>query len=142
MRKITIKNLQRKIPVYPKRIKTAVLKVFTAEGKKLSLDITVSFVNDKLIRELNRKFLKVNHPTDVLAFDLSRAQGKKHLVADLVISTDTAEHNGKIYKTSTQYELELYAIHAALHLLGYDDRTLKGANLMRKKECQFIKQTP
>jgi probable rRNA maturation factor len=91
---------------------------------------------------LNYKFLRVNQPTDVLAFDLNRVKNRTNLVADLVISTDTAKRNGKIYKTSTQRELELYVIHGALHLLGYDDLTLKGAKLMRKKECQFIKQTP
>ena len=60
---------------------------------------------------------------------------------DLVISADTAAKNAKIYKSSTQSELSLYAIHGALHLLGYDDHTLKDSNLMREKECQYIKQT-
>ena len=141
MQKITIKNLQKKIPIYPTRIKTAVLKVFACESKDLSLDITVSFVNDKKIRELNRKFLSINCPTDVLAFDLSASGDKNNLTADLIISTDTAAKNAKIYGSSTQSELRLYAIHGALHLLGYDDRTLKDSNLMREKECQYIKQT-
>ena len=141
MRKITIKNLQKKIPIYPLRIKTTVLKVFACEGKNLSLDITVSFVNDKKIRELNRKFLNIDCPTDVLAFDLSGSGTKNNLCADLIISADTAAKNAIIYGTSTQLELCLYAIHGVLHLLGYDDRTLKDSNLMRKKECQYIKQT-
>jgi len=139
VRKITIRNLQKKIPIHPQRIKQAVLNVFAGKGKKLSLDVTVSFVNDNLIKKLNKRFLKKDEPTDVLAFELS-PKNRQEVIADLVISADTAKRNAGIYGTSTRHELELYAIHGALHILGYDDSTPALAKTMRKKECQFIRQ--
>ncbi|MFA5411563.1 MAG: rRNA maturation RNase YbeY [Candidatus Omnitrophota bacterium] len=134
--KITVKNLQKKIPVNPKRIKKTILNVFSGEGRKGPGEITVSFVTDKKIRGLNSAYCGKNVPTDVLAFDISGPKGG-HFVADIIISADTALRNAGIFKTRPACELNLYAIHAALHLLGYDDSTLRQRRLMRKKEKKY-----
>ncbi|MFA5177849.1 MAG: rRNA maturation RNAse YbeY, partial [Candidatus Omnitrophota bacterium] len=64
--KITIKNLQKKVPIYPARIKKSILRALKDEGLKKQGEITVSFVSDKLIAKLNFKYLKKKKPTDVL----------------------------------------------------------------------------
>ena len=134
--KIIIKNFQNKIPVRPKRIKELVLKVLSCEGTKKSGEITVSFISDKRIRALNLKYLHRDEPTDVLAFDLS--QGPGTLIADIVLSCDTAVRNARIYNTTPLYELKLYLTHGVLHLLGFDDISPKGARLMRAKEEKYV----
>lgn len=135
--KITIKNFQKKIPVYPKKIKELILKALSREGRKNSGRITVCFVDDKKIKELNLKYLHKNAPTDVLSFDLSVPEKQGSICADIVVSTDAASQNAKKFKTTTSYELRLYVIHGLLHLLGYDDRTPRERILMRKKESQY-----
>jgi probable rRNA maturation factor len=135
--KVTIKNLQKKIPIYPKRIKKAVLKILAQEGFEKSGEITVCFVSDKQIRELNLMYLGKYSPTDVMSFDISR--DKKQILADVVVSTDTALRNAKIFKTSSQYELYLYVVHGVLHLLGYDDNTLRKRKIMEEKTSQILK---
>ena len=136
--KITIKNFQKKVPIYPKRIKNTILKVFSGEGVKKSGEITVCFIDDKKIKGLNRKFLHRYIATDVLAFDLSGEGNKKVMFADIAISTEAAIRNAKVFKVTPLYELSLYVIHGVLHLLGYRDRSVKQKIIMRKKEKKYV----
>jgi len=163
---ITIKSFQKKIPVYPKRIKKTILKILSKEGLKKSGAITVCFVNERKIKKLNLKYHNKNAPTDVLTFDLSDkknlsrrsdrrrsrasevgipSQGTYGLkassgttLADIVVSTDAAIQNAKSFKTTPFYELNLYVIHGILHLLGYDDKTAKGRKIMQNKANNIL----
>ncbi|MCX5697535.1 MAG: rRNA maturation RNase YbeY [Candidatus Omnitrophica bacterium] len=128
---IAIKNLQSKIPINPKRIKRIILDTLSSEGVKKPASISVCFVNDKKIKELNLRFLKRSGPTDVISFDLSA--GTKEIVAEIAVSTDTAIRQSKIYHTTYTYETLLYVIHGLLHILGYDDRSARQRKLMQEK---------
>lgn len=143
--KITVENLQKKIPINQKKITKAALCALSQEKAKESGEITVSFVDDRKIKELNLRYVGKNSPTDVLAFNNTGAfQGARRirpgLFADIVISTDTAARNARIFKTSSSYELYLYVVHGMLHLLGYDDRTKKDKLIMRKKEESLMEK--
>jgi probable rRNA maturation factor len=104
-----------------------------SNGVKKSGEITVCFVNDEKIRKLNLRYLGKSSSTDVLAFDMSTPQEANSIFADIVVSVDMAIHNASLFKTTPLYELCLYVIHGALHLLGYEDRTIKGRKLMQLK---------
>ena len=137
--KITVKNLQKKIPISPKRIKEAILEALSSQDIKKSGEITVCFVNDKKIRELNLKYHRRDASTDVLAFDISSPQSVSgSLFADIIVSTETAICNAKIYNTSPLYESCLYAVHGALHLLGYRDSNTKERELMQSRAEQIL----
>jgi len=73
-----------------------------------------------------------------LAFDITDKKDKDKMFADIVISTDTALRNAGIYKTTALDEVNLYLVHGALHLLGYDDHSLRDRQLMRKKEKIYV----
>jgi len=133
--KVIIKNLQKKIPISPKKTQEAVLRALSSEGIKKLGEITVCFVNDSQIKELNLLYLARNNPTDVISFNNSASS--KELMADIAISTDTACRNARIFKTTPAYELYLYVVHGVLHILGYDDSTAKQKKIMREKE-QFL----
>ncbi|MDD4953877.1 MAG: rRNA maturation RNase YbeY [Candidatus Omnitrophica bacterium] len=128
---VTVKNLQDKIPLYPKRIKKAILNVLSKEGIKKSGEITVCFVDDNKIKELNKEYSGQAFPTDVLAFDYSK--NTSEISADIAVSTETAIRQSKIFKTTPLYEVYLYLIHGVLHLLGYDDDTLRKQARMQKR---------
>lgn len=138
--KVTIKNSQKKIPIDPRTIKKAALKVLSSQSKEKSGEISICFVTDKRIKRLNRLYLGKNEPTDVLSFDLTETDdAKKKLFADIIISTDTALSNSKIFKTSALCEIHMYVVHGLLHLLGYDDGTLKERRIMEQKTKQVLK---
>jgi probable rRNA maturation factor len=138
--KIIIKNFQNKIPISPKRIKITILEALDSESVKESGDITVCLVNDKKIKELNRKYLQRNNPTDVLAFNLTGRRSSGKIFADIVVSTDTAIRNAKIFKTNPLYEVYLYIIHGLLHILGYGDKNTKQRKMMQEKADNIIKK--
>ena len=149
MMEIIIKNLQRKpILLNPQqigRILKTLLKVFYIQKGFLSF----VFVSDQKIKEINKKYLKRNYATDVLAFDLrnprfsvkGKASGKTicSLEGEVFISVARAYQNAKIYENTPKEEIVLYIIHGVLHLLGYDDHSRKGRALMQRKEKEAIK---
>lgn len=140
---ITIKNLQKKLYPNAKRIKQAVLKALSQLDFKKSIELSICFVTDAKIRRLNLRYRGSDEPTDVLTFDNSIDRGR--LLADIVVSTDTAIRNSKIFKTSSHYEIYLYVVHGLLHLAGYQDKNLRQAGIMDKlagKICQYTKPKP
>lgn len=76
-----------------------------------------------------------------MAFDLSEGKksSRQELVADIIISTDAAVKNSKMYGQPLSRELALYIIHGILHILGFDDHGTKKTNQMRKKEQELLK---
>jgi len=130
--KVIIKNLQKKIPINPNRIRKTVLTVLSLEKIKKPGEITILLVGNRQIREFNLMYRGRDCATDVISFDDSI--NRKEILADIVISTDTAISNAKIFKTTSLYELYLYVIHGVLHLLGYDDNNKKNRLIMHQKE--------
>jgi len=106
------------------------------EGSGKSGQISVCFMSDKSIRELNYRYLGKGAPTDVLAFEAGEKGGV--FLADLAVSSDTALRNAKIYQTSPLYELYLYVAHGVLHLLGYNDSTARQTKIMQRKAAAII----
>lgn len=134
--KVIIKNLQKRIPISPIRVKETVLRALELKGAKIPGEITICFVSDKAIREFNLLYLAKDSPTDVIAFDNSNK--KNEILADILVSADTAVRNAGIFKTTPLYELYLYVVHGVLHLLGYNDTTLKQKKIMREKELFLL----
>ena len=83
-------------------------------------------------------YLGKDSSTDCLAFDISDSHKPDCLLADIIICADEALKNAKIYKTNVSYELNLYAAHGILHILGFNDHTRKEIQLMRKLERKYV----
>lgn len=105
------------------------------ERRPLSAKVNVVFVSDNAIKDLNRKFVGTNRPTDVLAFDLGEDQ-------DIVVSVDAAVRQARIFKTSYEFELYLYVVHGILHMLGYDDKTARQRKLMNERAVKYVSALP
>jgi len=130
---ITIKNLQKKLRISPKKIKKAILNTLKAEGVKEPCRINVCFTGDKEIKKLNYRYLKIKQPTDVLAFDMSAGPGRGGIQAEIIVSTDTAARNAAVFGTLPMYEACLYVLHGVLHILGYNDATVAAKKQMQRK---------
>ncbi|MDO9572439.1 MAG: rRNA maturation RNase YbeY [Candidatus Omnitrophota bacterium] len=135
---ILIKNLQNKVPLYPLRIKRLIFNILKGEKVTESGCINICFVNNTLIKKFNIRYLKNTSSTDVLAFNLSDRKNNKILLADIMISAETAITHARKFKTTPNYELMLYVAHGILHILGYNDRNNTEAKLMRKKEAVYV----
>lgn len=134
--KINIINAYKKgfkLPI--KKLKGLVKLIINIE--KLNFDeINIVFVDDNVIRDINKRFLNHGYPTDVISFDLSDEPDK---IAEIYISIDRAIQQAKIYKVELQNELARLTAHGLLHLAGFDDKTKSEKLRMRKIENRYIK---
>ena len=103
-----------------------------------SSEISLAFVDDPMIRQLNRKYLDHDYETDVISFVLDWCERDRALVGQLIVSTDTAQAKGKEVGSSLSEELALYVIHGTLHLVGYDDKDEDSAAEMRLAEKEYL----
>ncbi len=87
-----------------------------------SADLTIVIGDDAQLHELNRRFLGVDAPTDVLSFpadDTDPDSGERYL-GDILISYPRAADQAASAGHTVQDELLLLVVHGVLHLLGYD----------------------
>lgn len=84
-------------------------------------DLVLAFVGRRAIRTLNRKYRKIDRPTDVLSFPLGKkGPDGRHYLGDIVISVPVARAESGRKGRPLEKELQILAIHGFLHLLGHD----------------------
>jgi probable rRNA maturation factor len=89
-----------------------VRKVLLAAGEDIG-EVSIAFVDDPAMRNLNRKFRGKNKATDVLTFPGENS-------CEIVISVDQARKQAHDEKHSVATELRYLLLHGILHGLGYD----------------------
>ena len=87
-----------------------------------SSDLSIVITGDDQLQELNRKFLGVDAPTDVLSFptDEDDPDSGVRYLGDILISYPRAAAQANSGGHPIQDELQLLVVHGVLHLLGYD----------------------
>lgn len=108
-------------------------------------EVSVTFLDDAGIRELNKQFRLIDRPTDVLSFPLFDYDGESDeppvdelvgMLGDVVISLETAKRQAEEYGHSLEEEVAFLTVHSMLHLLGYDHETSKEdeADMFRRQD--------
>ena len=85
-------------------------------------DITIVLTDDRQLHELNRDYLGVDAPTDVLSFPASELDPETGLayLGDIIISIPRATQQAQAAGHPVEAEVQLLVVHGVLHLLGYD----------------------
>lgn len=92
------------------------------ESAPVDADITIVLTDDAQLHELNREFLGVDAPTDVLSFPASESDpetGTPYL-GDILISIPRATEQAQASGHSVEAEVQLLVVHGTLHLMGHD----------------------
>ena len=87
MIRIEIANRQRAIPLDRRMLRRAVRAILADEGVA-EAEISIAIVDDREIRELHRRYLGEDEPTDVLSFVLEQSESR--LDGEVIASADTA----------------------------------------------------
>jgi len=124
------------VPVDRGRMREIVRAVLNGEDIS-DAEISLAFVDNPTIHQLNKRYLNHDEPTDVLSFPLSEPSAKK-LAGELVIGAEVALAEAAGRGHDVQAELALYVIHGLLHLCGYDDKTDSNAKEMRGRERYYL----
>ena len=100
----------------------------------------MSVVNDKTIKELNKKYRGKDAATDVLAFTWKEDKiVKTNFLGQIFISYPKIIKQAKEYKATEEEEFTRMLAHGALHLAGYDHQTKRDANKMFKIQEEIIR---
>lgn len=110
-------------------------------------EISVTFVDNRQIKELNAQYRDKNEETDVLSFPMGENgvyntnmdTGAK-ILGDVVISMEKAIEQAKAFDHSLQREVGYLTAHSVLHLLGYDHIENMDRVRMREKEELVMEQ--
>ena len=137
--KVTIHNIHPISRIKKKEIEKLISRMLRAEG--VSLPVDVIFVDDDFMRKINRKFTRRRKTTDVLSFGMK--EGKNMGVdypslGDIYVSLDQAKRQAQEYRISLKEETSRLVIHGLLHLLGYDHKGKKEAEIMKQKEEAYL----
>ena len=136
--KLQIENSQSKIKIDKRMIRSTVLKIL----KTLDCadkEISLSFVDDEKIKQLNKQYLGKDKATNVLSFSLLEGEYgniNPQILGDVIISVETAQRDALYGKLTVDQEIDFLIIHGILHLLGYnhENTTEKETKKMRQKE--------
>ena len=123
---IEVVNRQRKVRIDPKRWQTfseKALKTIRTDPQ----DVTIAFVSDRQIQELNRRFRGIDKPTDVLSFpDEEPSQTSSGNLGDIAVSLERAAIQAEDNGMTLDDEIAQLILHGLLHLCGYDHESDNG----------------
>ena len=124
--KVLITNSQKAVKV-PSGLRILIRRACNAvlefEHFEAPAEISVTFVDNAAIAELNNQYRTKPMPTD---------NGCK-MLGDIVISMERAQEQATLYGHPLQREVAFLTVHSMLHLLGYDHEN-GGLEAMRMRE--------
>ena len=142
------------------KIKDIIIECLDYEGYDDDYEVSLSFVDNKEIHELNKQFRGIDRPTDVLSFpmldysedkvfkdiyknkkfDKIYLDGDELVLGDMVLSLERAKEQSIEYNHSFEREVCYLVVHSILHLLGYDHMCDKDKVKMRKREEEILEK--
>jgi rRNA maturation RNase YbeY len=132
---IEIEMINIEVPEFnPEFFVLALSKTIQEEGFLLG-DITVIFVTDGYLLEMNKKHLNHDYYTDIITFDYCEGN---IISGDLFISLDRVRENASTFDTPFLLELKRVMIHGVLHLCGHNDKTKEEEENMRSLENKYL----
>lgn len=146
---IYFENDQEKYPITYKLkrlMRLAAEATLAYEGYKGGAELSLTFTDNEGIRKINRKFRKIDAPTDVLSFPLfdfegeeEFSEGEANALGDIVISLERAYEQAEEFGHSRDREAAFLCVHSMLHLLGYDHVNNEDEELdMRRRQTAIM----
>lgn len=122
---------------------------FAAEKESVDgeTEVSVTFVNNERIQEINREYRDKDRPTDVISFAMEElgegeialmGEDLPRVLGDIIISIPKAKEQAEEYGHTFMRELGFLAVHGFLHLLGYDHETTEEEKIMFTRQKDIL----
>lgn len=154
-------NRQNKVKISEDEIKElekVILFALMEEEVNIPVEISLLFVDNEEIKEINNDTRGIDKATDVLSFPMldyeankiykecykdfqfneTYKDGNEVVLGDIVLSLEKALEQSKEYNHSFQRECSYLAVHSILHLLGYDHMEEEEKTRMRSREEEIL----
>jgi probable rRNA maturation factor len=123
-----------------KLIESVIIKSLNVEGLSTEVEVSISFVDNVEIKELNKMYRNIDKATDVLSFPMDEdILVPMPLLGDIIISIETAREQANELGHSLNREICYLIAHSMFHLMGYDHMEEEEKKEMRLKEKQVMK---
>src|SRR5687767_15373455 len=105
-------------------------------------ELTIVITNDTRLHELNRDYLGIDAPTDVLSFPASETDPETgaRYIGDILISIARAESQATAAGHPLESEVQLLVVHGVLHLLGHDHAEATEKARMWKAQAEVLER--
>lgn len=117
------------------------------ENIESDAELSVTFVDNDQIQEINRTYRGKDKPTDVISFALEETSADEvniidgpdyRMLGDVIISIPKTKEQAEEYGHSFQRELGFLSVHGFLHLLGYDHMTDEDEKEMFARQSEIL----
>ncbi|AHA29126.1 rRNA maturation RNase YbeY [Exiguobacterium sp. MH3] len=124
--------------------------IYTAEQEEVdsNSELSVTFVSNDEIQEINREWRGKDQATDVISFameelgedeiDFGLLEDEPIVLGDLIISIERCREQAAEYGNHFERELGFLAVHGFLHLLGYDHIEKADEEVMTKRQEEIL----
>jgi probable rRNA maturation factor len=151
---------QTELPVDINRWQALAMAVLRAEGVRGLAELSLLFISEAEITELNHDYMGKEGATDVLAFPIDAAEAEMVLhnqppnrgpdrsppdpgdmpllLGDVVICPAVAARQAPEHAGTLDDELALLVVHGILHVLGHDHHEPDQTALMRARELALL----
>jgi probable rRNA maturation factor len=124
---------------------------FAARKENIEKDteLSVTFVNNDRIREINKEYRHKDSATDVISFALEEMGEDEveivgaempRMLGDIIISIERTKEQAEEYGHSFDRELGFLALHGFLHLLGFDHMNEEDEKVMFTKQKEILEE--
>lgn len=124
------------------------------QNNDMNIVLSVTFVNEGRIRELNKVSRNIDSVTDVLSFPMLEIKYPQKIqefdfeenpdgtiyIGDVVICVKRAKEQAKEYGHSLKREIGFLALHGLLHVLGYDHIEKNDEKIMSETANKILDQ--
>ncbi|MDM5293869.1 rRNA maturation RNase YbeY [Peribacillus simplex] len=124
---------------------------FAAKKENIEKDteLSVTFVDNERIREINKEYRHKDSVTDVISFALEEMGEDEveivgvempRILGDIIISIERTKEQAEEYGHSFDRELGFLALHGFLHLLGFDHMNEEDEKEMFTKQKEILEE--
>src|SRR3990172_6242652 len=121
-------------------LELAARAVLTHQNESLDVDLSIVLTDDTRLHKLNRDFLGIDAPTDVLSFPASETDpetGAPYL-GDILISVPRAQAQAEAAGHALEAEVQLLVVHGVLHLLRHDHAQAEDKARMWEAQAEIL----
>ena len=135
-------HIESEFPISEDLLKRAVSAALVHQSVSLDSELTVVLADDARLHELNRDYLGVDAPTDVLSFPASETDPETgaRYIGDILISVPRAQAQADTGGYPLESEVQLLVVHGVLHLLGHDHAQAKEKARMWKAQAEILER--
>lgn len=133
-------HIESSYPVPENLLERAARAVLEHESESQAGELSIVLTDDDRLQELNRDYLGIDAPTDVLSFPASETdpQTGARYIGDILISVPRARSQAEAGGHPVESELQLLVVHGMLHLLGYDHAEPEEKARMWKVQAEVL----